>query len=157
MPSQWLPVHHGLHRWATLRDKVTHICAIPRSPNRFVEHLVAYKEYALPVLGFVGSLAAPDQATVTDESRALQRMAAGPCDSISTKVGLGIGVSGIPRDSLAARFLLASCFEHTFRKCWRNFRQPAAACSPHSMCGGVVFDQGAQLLSGSARACYPRH
>ena len=24
-------------------------------------------------------------------------------------------------------------------------------------CGGVLFGQGAQLLSGSARACYPRH
>ena len=23
-------------------------------------------------------------------------------------------------------------------------------------CGGVLLDQGAQLLSGSARACYPR-
>ena len=74
----------------------------------FVKHVVAYKEHALPVLGFVGSLAAPDQATVTDESRALQRLAAGPCDSTSTKVGLGMGVSGNPRDSLAARFQFAS-------------------------------------------------
>ena len=24
-------------------------------------------------------------------------------------------------------------------------------------CGGVLFGQGAQLLSGSARACYPQH
>ena len=109
-PGQLLPVHHGLHRWATPRKKkINNVCAeLTSSPKRFVGRLVACKVSALPVLSYVGLLAAPDQATVTDESRALQRLAAGPYDSIPTKVGLMIAVCRIHGFSLAARFQFAA-------------------------------------------------
>ena len=42
--------------------------------------------YAPPVSGNIGSLAAPNQATLTEESRALQRIAAGPHNAISTQI-----------------------------------------------------------------------
>ena len=71
MAGRLLPVHHGLHRWAAPRKKFTNVCAeLTSSPKRFVDRLVARITYASPVLGYVGSLAAPDQASLTDESRA---------------------------------------------------------------------------------------
>ena len=51
---------------------------ITSSPKSLFERSVDYKVYALPVQGYIGSLAAPDQATLTEESRALQRLGAGP-------------------------------------------------------------------------------
>ena len=57
--------------------------------------------YVRPVVGYIGSLAAPDQATLTEESRALQRLAAGLYNAISMQMlmagkelGLAIDVRG---------------------------------------------------------------
>ena len=129
-PGQLLPVHHGLHRWAAPRKKKTTMFA-PSSPA-LVDRLVACKVSALPVLSYVGSLAAPDQATVTDESRALQRLAAGPYDAIPTKVASGSPYAGFTESALLQDSSSQPTRTH-FQKDWRNFRQPAAACSPHSM------------------------
>ena len=42
-----------------------------------------YKVRAQPVLGYVGFLAAPDEAALREETRALQRLAAGPYNAVS--------------------------------------------------------------------------
>ena len=61
-----------LHWWTAPRHKLVSVCSkIGSSPKSLVERQVDYKKYTLPVLGFVGSLAAPDETALKEESRAL--------------------------------------------------------------------------------------
>ena len=53
-----------LHRWTAPPFEFVRVCSrVKDSPTSLVERLMDYKFYALPILGFVGSLAAPDEAT----------------------------------------------------------------------------------------------
>ena len=75
----------SLHRWTAPRNKFVHACRkIVGSPKSLVERWVEYKVYAPPVLAYVGSLAAPYVCTLTETSRALQRLPAGPFHATST-------------------------------------------------------------------------
>ena len=63
------------HDWARVVSSSTQQVRqgqIGSSPKSAVERLVD-QIYALPVLGFIGSLPAPDEATRNEESRVLQR------------------------------------------------------------------------------------
>ena len=82
-----------------------------------VERLVDFKIYALSVLGYMGSISAPDEATLKEEAHAPQCTTAGSCNAIPTHLsragsvcGLGIDLCGIRIISLAARFRTATCF-----------------------------------------------
>ena len=63
------------------------------------------------MLGYIGSISAPDEATLLEESHALQCNTAGPSNAIPTDLprvgsvcGLGSDILGIHIISLAARF-----------------------------------------------------
>ena len=78
-----------------------------------MERLVDFKVYALSVLGYLGSISAPDRATLKEEAHALQCTTAGPCHAVPTDLlragstcGLGIDLFGIL--SLAARYRRAA-------------------------------------------------
>ena len=80
-----------------------------------VERLCEFKIYALSVLVFIGSISAPDEATLKDEGHALQCTTAGPYNAIPTNLfcvgsvcGLGPDLLGIHTLSLAARYGTAS-------------------------------------------------
>ena len=77
--------------------------------------LVALKIYALTTLGYVRSPAEPVTQTLTDQSRPLQRITAGPYSSItedvlffSKNLGLDVDTSGIRMISNAASFRVTS-------------------------------------------------
>ena len=81
-----------------------------------VERLCDIKIYAISVLSFIGSVCAPDKATVKDDTHALQCTTAGPCNAIPSKLlavgsvcGLGPDLVGIHSISLAARYRVAAC------------------------------------------------
>ena len=122
-----------LHRWTAPGNKFTRVCSeITSSPKLLVERMVDYKAYALPVLGFVGFLAAPDEATLKEESRALQMLAAGPYNAISTPMlmartenGMGIDLRGTHVMRLAAQFWVAT---NSGTLALPRFRQRATAC-----------------------------
>ena len=85
------------------------------SSKSLVERLVEYKAFAMSILSFVASIAAPVEAALKEEPHALQRLAAGPHNAISTpvflagsEIGLSIDVHGIHIACLAARFRVAS-------------------------------------------------
>ena len=66
-------------------------------------------------LGIIGSISAPDEATLKEEAQALQCTTAGPCNAIPTDLlrvgstcGLGPDILGIHTLSLAARHRTAS-------------------------------------------------
>ena len=66
-------------------------------------------------MGFVGSISAPEEATIKDEAHALQCIAAGPYNAIPTNLlcvdsvsGFGPALLGIDTLSLAARCRAAS-------------------------------------------------
>ena len=79
-----------------------------------MERLCDFKIYALSVLGYLGSISAPDKATLKEEAHALQCTTAGPCNAIPTDLrvgstcGLGPDILGIHTLSLAARHRTAS-------------------------------------------------
>ena len=80
-----------------------------------VERFCELKICALSVLGFIGSISAPDEATHKDEAHALQCTTAGPYNAIPTYLfcvgsvcGLGSDLLGIQSLSLAARCRTAS-------------------------------------------------
>ena len=70
---------------------------------------------ATDTLSFIGSVCAPDEATLKAEGRALQCSTAGPYDAIHTNL-LGVGsvcgpgpdLVGIHSNSCAARYLSAA-------------------------------------------------
>ena len=78
--------------------------------NSLVESLCDLKIFALSVLGSIGSISAPDEATLTAEAHALQCATAGPYNAIPTNLlcvgsmcGFGPDLIGIHSISLAAR------------------------------------------------------
>ena len=84
-----------LHRWTAPRNKFVKTW---RKINDFfkslVERLVTFKIDALSVLGLVGSIAAPDEASLKNESHALQSLH-------DSELGLGIDVHWIHIISLS--------------------------------------------------------
>ena len=89
---------------------------INASPRSLVERLCDFKIYAIYVLCFIGSVCAPDKATLKAENHALQCTTAGPYNAISSKLlevgsvcGVGLDLVGIHSISLAARYRVAAC------------------------------------------------
>ena len=89
---------------------------INASTKSLVERLCDFKIYATSVLSFIGSVCAPDNATLKAENYALQCTTAGPYNAISSSLlqvgsicGLGPDVIGIHSVSLAARYRVAAC------------------------------------------------
>ena len=85
------------------------------STKSLVERRCDFEVYALSVLGYLGSISAPDEATLKEEAHALQCTTAGPCNAIPTDLlrvgstfGLGPDILGIHTLSLAARHRTAS-------------------------------------------------
>ena len=96
----------GRHRGKNIRRAQKTIA----STQSLVERLSDFKIYALSVLGYLGSISAPDEATLKDEAHALQCTTAGPYNAIPTSLlcvgsvcGLGPDLLGIHTLSLAAR------------------------------------------------------
>ena len=86
------------------------------STKSLVERLSDFKIYAISVLCFVGSVCAPDKATLKAENHALQCTTAGPYNAIPSTFlgvgslcGLGPDLVGFHSLSLAARYRVAAC------------------------------------------------
>ena len=89
---------------------------INASTKSLVERLCDFKIYAISVLSFIGSVCAPDKATLKAETDALQCTTAGPYNAIPSNLlgvgsvcGLGPDLVGIHSISLAARYRVAAC------------------------------------------------
>ena len=89
---------------------------INASTKSLVERLCDFKIFAISVLSFIGSVCAPDKATLKAENHALQCTTAGPYNAIPSKLlevgsicGLGPDLVGIHSISLAARYRVAAC------------------------------------------------
>ena len=106
-----------LHRWTAQRKKcMQRVMKINVSTKSLVERLCDIKIYAISVLNFIGSVCAPDKATLKGENHAFQCTTAGPCNTIASKLlevgsvcGLGLDLAGIHSISLAARYRVAAC------------------------------------------------
>ena len=111
----------GLHRWT--------------APRRGLSAWLTTKFFAT-VLGCVGSRAAPDEATLTEESRASQRLAAGPYDAISTMMAgkeLGLCIARGISVILAPRCRVAT--QERWQMAMPRSKQHVAAClSPCMLC-----------------------
>ena len=88
---------------------------IPPPKACMVAKLCDLKIYALSVLGYIGSISEPDDATLEAEAHALLCSTAGPYNAIPTNLlyvgstcGLGPDLVGIHSVSLAARFRTAA-------------------------------------------------
>ena len=86
------------------------------STKSLVERLCDIKIYAISVLSFIGTVCAPDRATLKAETHALQCTTAGPYNAIPSNLlrvgslcGLGPDLVGIHSISLAARYRAAAC------------------------------------------------
>ena len=91
-----------IHRWTAPRKNHPENREINESTKSLVERLCDFKKNALSVLGFVGSISAPDEATLKKEAHALQCTTAGPYNAIPTDLlrvgsmcGLDLDVLGI--------------------------------------------------------------
>ena len=89
---------------------------INASAKSLVERLCDIKIYAISVLSFIGSVCAPDKATLTAENHGLQCTTAGPYNAIPSSLlqvgsicGLGSDLIGIHSISLAARYRVVAC------------------------------------------------
>ena len=107
-----------LHRWDSTQEKfVQRVMKINASTKSPVERLCDLKIYAISVLSFIGSVCAPDKATIKAENHALQCTTAGPYNAIPSSLlqvgsvcGLGPDLVGILHSiSLAARYRVAAC------------------------------------------------
>ena len=85
-------------------------------PRGLVERLCDFRVYAISVLSSVGSVCAPDNATLKTENRALQCTTTGPYNTVPSSLlqvgsicGLGPDLIGIHSISLAARYRVATC------------------------------------------------
>ena len=109
-------VPEGYLRWTAPREKfIQRTSKINRTSKSLVERMVDFRTYALSVLGYLGSISAPDGATLKEEAHALQCTTAGPCNAIPTDplragsvCGLVIDLFGIRVLSLAALFRTAA-------------------------------------------------
>ena len=70
-----------LHRWTAPR-KNQRVMNINASTRSLVERPCELKIYAISVLSFIGSVCAPDKATLKAENHALQCTTAGPYNAI---------------------------------------------------------------------------
>ena len=100
----------------TLENFIQRVMKINASTKSLVEQLCDFKIYAISVLSFIGSVCAPDKATLKAENHALQCTTAGPYNAIPSsllQVGsiceLGPDLVGIHSLSLAARHRVAAC------------------------------------------------
>ena len=100
----------------TLEKIIQRVLKINACTESLVERLCDLKIFALFVLGYIGSICAPDKATLKAEARALQCTTAGPYNAFPTSVqgvasvcGLGPDLVGIHSISLAARYRTAAC------------------------------------------------
>ena len=107
-----------LHRW-TPKKFIQRVLKINASTKSLVERLCDFKIYAISVLSFIGSVCAPDKATIKAENHALQCTTAGPFSSklleVGSVCGIGPDLVGIHSISLAARYRVAAC-SSTLRK-----------------------------------------
>ena len=92
------------------------VMKINPSTKSLVDRLCDFKIYAISVLSFIGSVCAPDKATLKAGNHALQCTTAGPYNAIPSKLlevgsicGLGPDLVGIHSISLAARCRVAAC------------------------------------------------
>ena len=100
-----------IHRWTAPRKKFIHRAQkINASTKNLVQRFCELNIYALSVFGSIGSISAPDEATLKDEAHALQCTTAGPYNAIPTSLlrvgsvcGLGHDLLVIHTLSLAAR------------------------------------------------------
>ena len=68
-----------IHRWTAHPKKfIQRVLKINASTKSLFERLCDFKIYAISVLSFIGSVCAPDKATLKAETHALQCTAAGP-------------------------------------------------------------------------------
>ena len=95
---------------------VQRVLKINASTKSLVERLCDLKIYAVLVLSYIGSICAPDKATVKAEAHALLCATAGPHNAIPSSLpgvgsvcGLGHDLVGINSISLAARYRTAAC------------------------------------------------
>ena len=89
---------------------------INASTKSLVERLRDFKNYAISVLSFIGSVCALDKATLKAENHSLQCTTAGPYNAITSSLlqvgsicGVGPDLVGIHSISLAARYRVAAC------------------------------------------------
>ena len=95
---------------------IQRVLKINASTKSLVERLCDFKIYAISVLSFIGSVCAPDKATLKAENHALQCTTATPCHAFPSNLlgvgsvcGLGPDLVGIHSVSLAARYRVAAC------------------------------------------------
>ena len=106
-----------IHRWTAHRKNfIQRVLKINASTKSLVERLCDFKIYAISVLCFIGSVCAPDKATLKAENHALQCTTAGPYNAILSHLlgvgsicGLGPDLVGIHSISLAARYRVPAC------------------------------------------------
>ena len=94
--------------------------------NASTKSLCDFKIHAISVLSFIGSVCAPDKATLTAENHGLQCTTAGPYNAIPSSLlkassicGIGPGVVGIHSITLEARYRVATC-SSTLRRSRKN-------------------------------------
>ena len=104
-----------IHRWTAHRKIIQRVLAINASTKSLVERFCDFKIYAISVLSFIGSISAPDKATLKAEHHARLCTTAGPYNALPSKLP-GVGsVCGLGPDlvrihsSLAARYRVAAC------------------------------------------------
>ena len=85
-------------------------------PKAWLSDCATSKIYAISVLCFIGSVCAPDKATLKAENHALQCTTAGPYNAVPSTLlavrstcGLGPDLADIHSISLAARYRVAAC------------------------------------------------
>ena len=102
----------GRHR----KKNIQRVLNINASTKSLVERLCELKIYAVSVLSYIGSICAPDKATLRAEDHAPQCTTAGLYNAVPTSLpvvgsvrGLGPDLVGIHAISLAARYRTATC------------------------------------------------
>ena len=110
---------------------------INASTKSSAERLCELKIYAISALSFIGSVCAPDKATLNAENHAIQCTTAGPYNAIPSNLqrvgsvcGLGPELVGIHSISLAARYRTAAC-STTLRRGLKKFQTAGGHnCAP---------------------------
>ena len=113
--------HHDWTGWphspldGTLENFIQRVLKINASTTSLVERLCDLKVHAVSVLSYIGSICAPDKATLKAEAHALQCITAGQYNAILSNLlgvgsicGLGPDLLGIHSISSAARYRVAA-------------------------------------------------
>ena len=115
---------------------IQRVLKINASTKSLDERLCDFKIYAISVLSFIGSVCAPDKATLKAENHALQCTTAGPYHVISSSLlqvgsicGLGPDLVGIHSISLAARYRVAA-YSSTLRRGLEKVNARGHNCTP---------------------------